>query len=205
MGFFSNFFSASMDDPVDIEPFKIDETKIKGVVSKNTLGTKSNEYRNYLSINTKCLRIALSLRQRTMGKASEITDRSIEENPIGYYFALVESNLRKLSNSLTEIGTVLTLMSVGGSDIDDTMGEALKRASQIFGVATESGTDTTGLSPEEKILAYSETHKIALEKLQDLHQAGCQMEMPDRSLRKDCNEMLSFLREELETAKRLFG
>jgi hypothetical protein len=194
------------DIRMGIEPIEteIDETKIKGVVSDNLLGTRSSEYRNYLSINTECLRIALSLRQKTLGKSDEITAQTMKDNPIGYYFARVESNLRKLANSLAEIGAVLTLLDVGASDIEDVMSAALQRASLLFGVPTESGTNTTGLAPEERISAYSATHKKAFDKLVGLYRAGCKMEMPP-SLRGDFGKMLTSLRRELETGTRLFG
>ena len=129
----------------------------------------------------------------------------MKENPIGYYFALVESNLLKLANSMSEVCSVLTLMSVGNSDIDGIMTVASKRLSQVLGVPTESGTDTTGLKPENKILAYVSTHKKVLEKLSSLYNQGCQMGTPYPELTKDFIEMLSFFRKELETANRLFG
>lgn len=190
-----------------VRPFKIeiDETKIREVVSKNLLGPQTKEFSNYSFYGARCVHFAQALRQRTLGKAHEITEQSMREKPIGSYFALVESNLLRLANSLSEIGSVLMLTSVGSSDIEGIMTAASKRLSRVMGVPTDSGTDTSGLKPEEKILAYVATHKDALEALSSLYQEGCQMGMPDPALREDFIEMISFLKKELETANQLFG
>jgi len=190
-----------------ISPFKIeiDGTKIREVLSRNILGRPSKDFSSYSFYGARCVHFAQSLRQRTLGKAHEVTLRSMEENPVGYYFAIVESNLVRLANSLSEIGSVLTLMSVGSSDIEGIMTAASERLSRALDIPTESGTDTRGLKPEEKILAYIATHKEALEELSRLYNEGCRMGMQSAALREDFIEMLSFLRKELETASQLFG
>jgi len=108
----------------------------------------------------------------------------MKENPIGCYFARVESNLLRLANSLGEVGTVLTLMSHGSSDpeIDDITKWAQELVARVFGVQTKSGTDTARLRSEEKIAAYSATQREALLELSEFYGEGCRMGEPSPGL-----------------------
>jgi tetratricopeptide (TPR) repeat protein len=189
------------------KPFKmkINGKKIKEAVSNSLSGHQTTEYNNYSLYGANCVRYAQALRQRTLGKSNEITEQSMKGNPIGAYFASVESNLIRLATSLSEINAVMVLTSSGSTDIEGVMQAASKRFSRVMGVPSDSGTDTTGLKPEEKIMAYATTHKEALEELSSLYQKGCQGGVPDPALTEDFIKMLSFLRKVLETGNRLFG
>jgi hypothetical protein len=190
-----------------LSPFKldVDEMKMSEVVSKNFLGRPTRDFNNYSFYGAKCAHFAQSLRQRTLGMVPEITKQTMRDNPIGFYFASVESTLLKLANSLSEAGGILVLMSIGTSDIEGIMTAASKRLSRVLGVPTESGTDTTGLTPAQKVYAYIATHKDALKELTVLYNKGIRMDIPNRDLRDDFQKMLAFLRTELEIANQIFG
>lgn len=186
---------------------RVDEKTMKKVIEENLQGRPTKTFTDYSSFGANCARLAQSLRQRTLGIGPEFTTEDMNKNPAGAYFVQVESALLYLANSLSEIATVLALNSIGSSDIDRIMDAAGKRLSQALGTPTDSGTDTRGMSADGKISAYIATHNDSLRELAKLYGLGLEglpIGVVDASLRQDCEQMLEFLRKELETANTLF-
>ncbi len=187
---------------------RVDEKTMRKVVAQDLQGRPTKDFTDYLFFGANCAHLAQSLRQKTLGMASDVTKENMKKNPAGAYFARVESALLTLANSLSEAGGVVALTSIGTSDIDQIMDAIGKRLSRVLGTPTDSGTDTTGMSPDEKVSAYIGTHHSALRKLAELYPLGIeglQIGAVDANLRQDFKRMLEFLNKVLETANRLFG
>lgn len=191
-----------MPDGLNIQ---IDDRKIWDVIVRNTLDRPSKEFSSYSYYGMRSASLAQSLRQRTLGKSSEVTDDRMKQNPLGAYFAEVESSHIKLANSLSSAGGVLVLKSVGSTDIEGTMRAANQRLSLALCVPTNPGIETAGLDDEEKAAAYVFAHRHALEELAKLYDRGSSLADVPSSLRQDFSEMLAFLKNELDIASRLFG
>lgn len=183
---------------------KVDKEKIKDFIIKNTLNRPTREFTHYSYCGMRAAQKAQALRQKTLGRVEEIEGKSEQDNPLGFYFARVESALIQLANSLSYIGSLIVLDGIS-SDKDSIIKAANKRLSRLFGTPFDTGIETEGLSDEEKISAHVNLHYLCLQKLTKLHNTGIQMSIQNPHIKDDFSEMLSFLRGEIEHANRIFG
>ncbi len=188
---------------------RFDKNIMTKVVSKNLLSRPTKTFTDYSYYGASCVSLAQSLRQRTLGYDREFTTEDFEKNPTGYFILRVESAHIRLANSLSETGTILALVSIGSENVDLIETASRRRSSQALGgIPTDSGTNTKGMSSDQKISAYISAHIEILQELEELHAVGedrLRLCNEGEAFKEDFRHMLELLGEELKTANSLFG